>query len=74
MHKLTYKLKKNQQQYNMKNLLIISAIIWAAVILLASYFCGDAENYQTLFGILIVAAGLHNSIIYNFLKKQKLEK
>jgi hypothetical protein len=54
----------------MKNLLIISAIIWAAVILLASFLCGDAENYQSLFGVLLVAAGLHNGIIYNSMKKE----
>ena len=56
----------------MKNLLIINAIIWAVVILLASYLLSDAENYQYLFGILLVAAGLQNSLIYNALKKKKV--
>ncbi len=58
----------------MKNILIISAIIWAAVILSASYLYSDTGNYKYLFGILIVAAGLQNAIIYNALKKQKMEK
>lgn len=58
----------------MKNLLIINGIIWAAVILLASYLLKGAENYEYLFGILLVAAGLQNSVIYNALKKKKLDK
>jgi hypothetical protein len=55
----------------MKNLLIINALIWAAVILIASYLFKDAENYKYLFGVLIVAAGLQNSLIYNARKKEK---
>jgi glucose-6-phosphate-specific signal transduction histidine kinase len=55
----------------MKNFLILSAIIWAVVILAASYLMKDHENYQTLFGVLLVAAGLHNGIIYNLLKNEK---
>jgi len=53
----------------MKYLLIINAIIWAAIILLASWLFKGAENYETLFAILMVAAGLQNAIIYNFLKR-----
>ena len=56
----------------MRNLLIINAVIWAVVILIASYLLKDAENYEYLFGILLVAAGLQNSIIYNALKKKKV--
>jgi len=55
----------------MKNVLIINALIWAAVILIASYLFRDAENYKYLFGVLVVAAGLQNSIIYNARKKEK---
>ncbi|WP_193323693.1 hypothetical protein [Marinifilum sp. N1E240] len=58
----------------MKKILIINAIIWAAVILSASYLYRGTENYQTLFGILLVAAALENGLIYNFLKKEKLKK
>ena len=54
----------------MKNTLIISAIIWAVVILLASCLYSDTENYKYLFGVLLVAAGLQNGLIYNALKKQ----
>ena len=54
----------------MKNILIISAIIWAVVILFASYLYSDIENYKYLFGLLLVAAGLQNALIYNGLKKQ----
>jgi hypothetical protein len=49
--------------------ILINAVIWALVILLASYLYKDTENYKYLFGILIVAAGLQNAIFYNALKK-----
>lgn len=55
----------------MRNLLIINALIWAAVILLASYLLKGVNNYEYLFNILLVAAGLQNAIIYNALKKGK---
>ena len=54
----------------MKNILILSAIIWAVVILLASYLYSGTENFKYLFGVLLVAAGLQNALIYNGLKKQ----
>ncbi len=54
----------------MKNILILSAMIWVVVILLASYLYSDTENYKYLFGILLVAAGLQNALIYNARKKQ----
>jgi hypothetical protein len=54
----------------MKNILILSALIWAAVILLASYFCSGTENYKYLFSVLLVAATLQNALIYNAQKKQ----
>ena len=54
----------------MKNILILSAMIWVVVILLASYLYSDTENYKYLFGVLLVAAGLQNALIYNGLKKQ----
>jgi len=58
----------------MKKILIISAIIWAAVILSVSYLYKGTENYQILFGILLVAAVLENGFIYNYMKKEKLKK
>jgi hypothetical protein len=58
----------------MKNILIISAIIWVVVILLASYLYSDTENYKYLFGVLLVAVGLQNALIYNAMKKQQLVK
>lgn len=55
----------------MKKLIIINAIVWAVVILIASYLYKDTENYKYLFGVLVVAAGLMNAIIYNAQKKAK---
>ena len=58
----------------MKKLLIINAVIWAAVILLCSYWFSDTENYSYLFGTLIVAAGLQHSLTYDFIRKQGKKK
>lgn len=55
-------------------LIIINAIIWALVILLASYFVKEAENYKQLFSVLIVAAILQNGILLNAIKKGKSNK
>ena len=55
----------------MKNVLIVNAIIWASIILLASYLYKDTENYKYLFGALVVGAGFTNAIIYDALKKGK---
>ena len=54
----------------MKNVLIVNAIVWAVVILIASYLYKDTESYQYLFGALLVGAGLTNAVIYNALKKK----
>ncbi len=54
----------------MNKLLIISAIIWAALILLASYLFNDVENYKYMFGALVTAAGFQNALIYSIMKKK----
>ncbi len=53
----------------MKKLLIWNALIWAAVILIASWLFKDSDQYQILFGVLVVAAGLTNSLIHTAMKK-----
>ncbi|WP_445382654.1 hypothetical protein [Robiginitalea sp. IMCC43444] len=55
----------------MKKLLILNALIWAAVILIASYLYKGTENYQFLFGTLVVAAILTNGFIYEILRSKK---
>ena len=55
----------------MWKLIIINALIWAAVILATAYFTNDHDNYQKLFGVLIVAAGFQNALLYEFLRKAK---
>lgn len=55
----------------MKKLLIINAIIWAAVIFVASYLYNGTENYQYLLGALAVGAILSNGFIYNLQQSQK---
>lgn len=53
----------------MKKVLIWNALIWAAVILIASYLFKNSEQYEILFGVLIVSAGLTNALIHNAGKK-----
>ena len=55
----------------MKNVLIVNAIVWAVIILLASYLYKDTESYEYLFGALIIGAGLTNAVIYSALKKRE---
>lgn len=55
----------------MNKLLLINAVIWAIEILLAAYLVKESKNYKYLFGVLIVAAGLSNALIHQFLKKDK---
>lgn len=56
----------------MKTVLIVNALVWAIIILLASYLYKDTEDYKILFGALVVGAGLTNAIIYSALKKGKI--
>ncbi len=55
----------------MKSILIINALIWAAVILIASWFFRDSENYNYLLGALVVGFTLQNGLTYQFLKRQQ---
>ena len=48
---------------SMKRLILINAIVWAAILLIASWLFKDDPNYIYFFGILIFAAGLMNSLI-----------
>jgi hypothetical protein len=55
----------------MKTVLIVNALVWAIVILLASYLYKETEGYKYLFGALVIGAGFTNAIIYSALKKEK---
>jgi hypothetical protein len=52
----------------MKKVLILNALIWAGVILVASTLVGDHPKYQILIGILAVGFTLQNGFTYAFLK------
>lgn len=59
----------------MKNILILNALIWAAVILLSSSLFRDTEAYSVLLGVLAVGFTLQNGFTYVALKKlEKIEK
>lgn len=54
----------------MKKVLILNALIWAGVILIASSLVGDHPRYQILIGVLAVGFTLQNGFTYAFLKKK----
>lgn len=54
----------------MKKVLILNALIWAAVILIASSVVGDHPKYQILIGVLAVGFTLQNGLTYAFLKEK----
>lgn len=55
----------------MKKILLLNAIIWAIVILVASTLVGDHENYQLLIGVIAVGFTLQNGFTYSFLKQKE---
>jgi len=54
----------------MKKILILNAIIWAIVILVASTLVGDHKNYQLLIGVIAVGFTLQNGFSYALLKQK----
>ena len=55
----------------MKKLILINAIVWAAILLIASWMFKDDPNYKYFFAVLVFAAGLMNSLIYRAIKPGK---
>ncbi|WP_166435191.1 hypothetical protein [Christiangramia sabulilitoris] len=53
----------------MKKLLIINALIWAVVIMIASWLYNGSEEYVYLLGALAVGFTLQNGFTYNFFKR-----
>ena len=57
---------------SMKNLLLINAIVWAAILLLASWLFKEDPNYIYFFFVLVFAAGLMNALIHNAAKRKRI--
>ncbi len=55
----------------MKKLLLINAIVWAALIIVASILFKDVPEYNYFFLGLVFAAGLMNSLIYSHSRKSE---
>ncbi|MBO6607188.1 hypothetical protein [Psychroserpens sp.] len=53
----------------MKKLVLINAIVWATIILVASYLFRDVANYKYFFFVLIFSAGLMNMLISKYAAK-----
>ncbi|TPV31425.1 hypothetical protein FJ651_14625 [Paucihalobacter ruber] len=53
----------------MKNTLILNALVWAAVILIASYLFKDANNNKYLFMLLISGAAISQTFLTSHIKK-----
>ena len=58
----------------MKRFSIINALIWAAVILLVSFFAKDLPEYKFIFGGLVFAAGLQVSLLNDLIQKEKTSR
>ena len=56
---------------NMKQVLLINAIIWAAIMLFSAWLFKDDANYTYLFGALILGAGLTHTLIDQQRRKAK---
>ncbi|TAI47607.1 hypothetical protein [Flagellimonas allohymeniacidonis] len=52
----------------MKKIILINAIIWAVLILVASYFFKNDPNYPYFFGILLVGFALINGLLSTYAK------
>lgn len=55
----------------MKNLIIFNAVIWAALIFIASALYKGSENFVYLLGSLLAGFTLQNGFTYNYLKRNK---
>ena len=58
----------------MKRFSIINALIWAAVILLVSFFAKDLPENKYIFGGLVFAAGLQVSLLNDLIQKEKTSR
>ncbi|MCW5519542.1 hypothetical protein J1N09_06810 [Aureitalea sp. L0-47] len=58
----------------MKKLLLINAIVWAALILVAAFLFKDVPNYNYFFIGMVFAAGLMNSLIYTYSRPKRKSK
>ncbi len=55
----------------MKKLLIINAIIWAFVIMIASWLYNGSSGYMYLLGALVVGFTLQNGLTYTYFIKSR---
>ena len=58
----------------MKKIILINAIIWASMILLAAWLFKGDENHTYMFGALLVGFTLMNGMLYNHERKGKARK
>ena len=53
----------------MKKLVLINAIVWATIILVASFLFKEVPNYKYFFLALVFSAGLMNMLIHKYAVK-----
>ena len=51
---------------SMKKLVLINAIVWATLILVASFLFKEVPNYKYFFFALVFSAGLMNMLIHKY--------
>jgi hypothetical protein len=55
----------------MNSTILINGIIWAIVILIASYFFKGSENFEYVFAALIIGFTMSNGLVYSKLKTNR---
>ena len=58
----------------MKKLLLVNAIVWAALIIVASILFKDVPNYNYFFLVMVFAAGLMHSLLASQIKHVRARK
>jgi len=57
----------------MKKIILINAIIWATIVLGGTYLFKGSENWNYLFGTILVAFSIVNDLMTNQMRKDKKE-
>ena len=57
----------------MKKIILSNALIWAALIFIASFLLRNGENYDYIFAAMMIGFTLSNGLLYTQLKRTKTE-
>ncbi|QCE39959.1 hypothetical protein [Psychroserpens sp. NJDZ02] len=57
----------------MKKLILINAIVWVTIVLVGACLFKGSENWNYLFGTILVAFSIVNGLMTNQMRKDKKE-